>query len=70
MFGPLGTGKTLMACAVANKTDTFFFLITRPGVTGEVAGGGTGNPREAFEGVGKNLPAIIIISELDYRFQA
>ena len=30
LFGPPGTGKTFIACAVANKTGAFLFLINGP----------------------------------------
>ena len=59
LFGPLGTGKTLMVWAVANKTGTFFFLINGPEIISKMAGESESNLRKAFEEVEKKPPAII-----------
>jgi transitional endoplasmic reticulum ATPase len=63
--GPLGTGKTLMARAVANETGAFFFLINGPEIMSEMAGESEGNLRKAFEEAEKHCPAIIFIDEID-----
>uniref|UniRef100_A0A8C6SQ72 vesicle-fusing ATPase n=1 Tax=Neogobius melanostomus TaxID=47308 RepID=A0A8C6SQ72_9GOBI len=55
LYGPAGTGKTLVARAVANETGAFFFLIN----------GETMQPQEGFEEAENNAPAIIFIDELD-----
>jgi ATP-dependent 26S proteasome regulatory subunit len=49
LFGPPGTGETLMARAVANETGAFFFLINGPKIMGKMAGEGESNLRKAFE---------------------
>ena len=61
----LGTGKTLMARAVANETGAFFFLINGPEIMSKMAGESESNLRKAFEEAEKNSPAIIFIDELD-----
>ena len=38
MFGPPGSGKTLIARAVANETGAFFFLINGPEIMSKLAG--------------------------------
>ena len=38
MFGPPGSGKTLLARAVANETGAFFFLINGPEIMSKLAG--------------------------------
>ncbi|KIM75587.1 hypothetical protein PILCRDRAFT_13504, partial [Piloderma croceum F 1598] len=65
LFGPSGTGKTLTAHAVANKTGTFFFLINGPEIMSKMAGESESNLRKAFEEAEKNLLAIIFINEID-----
>merc|ERR1711976_1122409 len=65
MYGPPGSGKTLIARAVANETGAFFFLINGPEIMSKMAGEAEGNLRRAFEEAEKNAPAIIFIDELD-----
>ncbi|KAJ7905531.1 P-loop containing nucleoside triphosphate hydrolase protein [Mycena olivaceomarginata] len=65
IFGPPGTGETLMARAVANETGAFFFLINGPEIMSKMAGESESNLRKAFEEAEKNLPAIIFIDEID-----
>merc|ERR1719517_395354 len=65
LFGPPGSGKTLIARAVANETGAFFFLINGPEIMSKMAGESEGNLRKAFEEAEKNAPAIIFIDELD-----
>ena len=65
MFGPPGSGKTLIARAVANESGAFFFLINGPEVMSKMAGESEGNLRKAFEEAEKNAPAIIFIDEID-----
>ncbi len=61
----IGTGKTLIARAVANETGAFFFLINGPEIMSKLAGESESNLRKAFEEAEKNSPAIIFIDELD-----
>jgi len=65
LYGPPGSGKTLIAKAVANETGAFFFLINGPEVMSKMAGEAEANLRRAFEEAEKNAPAIIFIDELD-----
>ncbi|XP_051239985.1 transitional endoplasmic reticulum ATPase isoform X3 [Dicentrarchus labrax] len=65
LYGPAGTGKTLVARAVANETGAFFFLINGPEIMSKLAGESESNLRKAFEEAEKNAPAIIFIDELD-----
>ncbi len=65
LFGPPGSGKTLIARAVANETGAFFFLINGPEIMSKMAGESESNLRKAFEDAEKNAPAIIFIDEID-----
>lgn len=65
MYGPPGSGKTLIARAVANETGAFFFLINGPEIMSKMAGESEGNLRKAFEEAEKNAPSIIFIDEVD-----
>nr|CCC93719.1 putative Transitional endoplasmic reticulum ATPase [Trypanosoma congolense IL3000] len=65
MYGPPGSGKTLIARAVANETGAFFFLINGPEIMSKMAGESEGNLRKAFTEAEKNAPAIIFIDEVD-----
>ena len=38
LYGPPGSGKTLIARAVANETGAFFFLINGPEIMSKMAG--------------------------------
>jgi transitional endoplasmic reticulum ATPase len=48
MYGPPGSGKTLIARAVANETGAFFFLINGPEIMSKMAGESEDNLRKAF----------------------
>lgn len=65
LYGPPGSGKTLMARAVANETGAFFFLINGPEIMSKMAGESESNLRKAFEEAEKNAPSIIFIDEID-----
>merc|ERR550514_756888 len=65
LYGPPGSGKTLIAKAVANETGAFFFLINGPEVMSKMAGEAESNLRRAFEEAEKHAPAIIFIDEID-----
>ncbi|KAG5035642.1 hypothetical protein JHK87_010552 [Glycine soja] len=65
LYGPPGSGKTLIARAVANETGAFFFLINGPEIMSKLAGESESNLRKAFEEAEKNSPSIIFIDELD-----
>lgn len=65
LYGPPGSGKTLIARAVANETGAFFFLINGPEIMSKMAGESESNLRKAFEDAEANAPAIIFIDEID-----
>lgn len=65
LHGPPGTGKTMIARAVANEVGGFFFLINGPEIMSKMAGDSEQRLRSAFEEAEANSPAIIFIDELD-----
>ncbi|WJZ89737.1 hypothetical protein VitviT2T_008933 [Vitis vinifera] len=65
LYGPPGSGKTLIAKAVANETGAFFFCINGPEIMSKLAGESEGNLRKAFEEAEKNAPSIVFIDEID-----
>merc|ERR1719213_922713 len=65
LHGPPGSGKTLIARAVANETGAFFFLINGPEIMSKMAGESESNLRKAFEEAEANQPSIIFIDEID-----
>ena len=65
LYGPPGSGKTLIARAVANETGAYFFLINGPEIMSKMSGESESNLRKAFEDAEKNAPAIIFIDEVD-----
>lgn len=65
MYGPPGSGKTMIAKAVAAETGAYFFLLNGPEIMSKLAGESEANLRKAFEEAEKNSPAIIFIDEID-----
>lgn len=65
LHGPPGCGKTLLAKAVANESDTKFFHINGPEITSKFAGEAEKKIREIFDQAEKNAPAIIFFDEID-----
>ena len=58
LYDSPGTGKTLIAWAVANETGASFFLINGPEIMSKMAEESESNLRKAFEEAEKNAPAI------------
>ncbi|MBW2972005.1 CDC48 family AAA ATPase, partial [Candidatus Woesearchaeota archaeon] len=65
LHGPPGTGKTLLAKAVANETNSNFFVINGPEIMSKYYGQSEENLRKKFEEAEKNAPSIIFIDEID-----
>jgi len=65
LHGAPGTGKTLLAKAVANETNAHFISINGPEIMSKYYGQSEENLRKKFEEAEKNAPAIIFIDEID-----
>lgn len=65
LHGPPGCGKTLIAKAVANETDTHFLHINGPEIMHKFYGESEARLREVFAEASKNSPSIIFIDEID-----
>lgn len=65
LHGVPGTGKTLIARALANETDAYFTSINGPEVMSMFYGQSEANLRKIFNQAKKNQPSIIFIDEID-----
>ena len=65
LFGQPGTGKTLLARAIAGEAQTNFIYCTGSDFDEMFVGVGAKRVRELFEEAKKNLPWIIFIDEVD-----
>jgi len=65
LLGPPGTGKTMLAKAVANESDAYFISINGPEIMSKYYGESEKALRDLFEEAEKNTPAIIFLDELD-----
>jgi len=63
--GPTGSGKTLLARAVAGEADANFFSMAGSEFVEMFVGVGAGRARDLFSRARKNPPAIIFIDEID-----
>jgi len=65
LHGAPGTGKTLLAKAVAYETDAYFINISGPEIMSKFFGQSEENLRKKFEDAKNNAPSIIFLDELD-----
>ena len=65
MVGSPGTGKTLLAKAIAGEADVPFFSISGSDFVEMFVGVGASRVRDMFEQAKKNAPCIIFIDEID-----
>ena len=65
LAGPPGTGKTMIAKALANEAKIKFFYINSSSIIDRFVGMGAKNVRDAFETAKKNQPCILFFDEID-----
>ncbi len=65
LHGPPGTGKTMIAKAVANEAGAQFYTINGPEIMSKFYGQSEENLRKTFEEAEKNAPSIVFIDEMD-----
>jgi proteasome regulatory subunit len=65
LHGPPGTGKTMLAKAVANGTDATFIKMAGSELVRKFIGEGARLVRDLFELANEHEPAVIFIDELD-----
>jgi transitional endoplasmic reticulum ATPase len=65
LYGPPGSGKTLLARAVANESGANFTVINGPEIMSKWYGQSEENLRKVFEDAEKNAPSIIFFDEID-----
>lgn len=65
LHGPPGTGKTMLAKAVAGETSSNFIFIGGPEIMSKFYGESEGKLREIFKEAEENAPSIIFIDEID-----
>nr|WP_201013825.1 AAA family ATPase [Candidatus Methanomethylophilus sp. 1R26] len=65
LHGPPGTGKTMLAKAVAGETSSNFISLSGPEIMSKFYGESEGKLREIFKNAEENAPSIIFIDEID-----
>lgn len=64
-YGLPGTGKTMLAKALANELDVKLFLVKATSLIGDHVGDGASRIQELFEMARHNAPSLIFIDEID-----
>ncbi|MDR3074448.1 MAG: CDC48 family AAA ATPase [Candidatus Methanoplasma sp.] len=65
LHGPPGTGKTMLAKAVAGETSSNFISLSGPEIMSKFYGESEGKLRDIFKEAEENAPSIIFIDEID-----
>ncbi|XP_059669454.1 cell division cycle protein 48 homolog [Cornus florida] len=65
LYGPPGSGKTLIARAIANQTTAFFLSINGPEIVSNFYGESERKLRNIFEEAERKAPSILFIDEID-----
>ncbi|MCK4238803.1 MAG: AAA family ATPase, partial [Candidatus Lokiarchaeota archaeon] len=65
LYGPSGTGKTLMAKAVSQESTAHFIHINGPEIMSKFYGASEGRLRNIFREAEEKAPSIIFIDEID-----
>ena len=65
MEGSPGTGKTMLAKAIADNYDSSFYLINGSDFIQPIIGTGSRKVKDLFDAARQNKPAIIFIDEID-----
>ncbi|GBE55457.1 ATP-dependent zinc metalloprotease FtsH [archaeon BMS3Bbin15] len=65
LFGPPGTGKTMLAKAVANETDANFINVKGPEVLSKWVGESEKTMREIFKKAKHAAPTVVFFDEID-----
>lgn len=64
-YGSPGTGKTLLARAIAGENNVWFYLVNGPSIMQGVYGDPEKTIRDIFEDARRNAPAIVFFDEVD-----
>ncbi|ADC47704.1 ATPase [Methanobrevibacter ruminantium M1] len=64
-YGAPGTGKTMLAKALANELDIRLYLVKSTSLIGEHVGDAASRIHELFEAASRNAPSLIFIDEID-----
>ncbi|GAC1366066.1 MAG: hypothetical protein NVSMB32_10100 [Actinomycetota bacterium] len=65
LYGPPGSGKTLLARALAGETGVPFYSVSASSFVEVYVGVGAARVRQLFDEAKKNTPSIVFIDELD-----